>query len=101
MQLLNQNYNTDVKCISREDSQFMFALKNTGREDWPVNCKIVQSGGDELNILPINVGSVKPGITRYISVYFKAPESAGTYKSLFKVCYKPTNSEKEPEITIG
>lgn len=60
-----------------------WTVANTGTEQWPASCSIVQYSGEPLEAVRCFVPPLPPGHTTTATLKFTAPAAAGTVSASF------------------
>ncbi|KAG6451677.1 protein ILRUN [Manduca sexta] len=60
-----------------------WSIANTGVEQWPGSCRLIQAGGEPLGATSVYVPSLPPGHSTTVTLKLVAPTSPGTHRGYF------------------
>lgn len=60
-----------------------WSIVNTGTEQWPGCCRLIQAGGESLGATPVYLPPLPVGHSTTVTLKLVAPSTSGTHKSFF------------------
>ncbi|KAL4703316.1 hypothetical protein ACJJTC_006679 [Scirpophaga incertulas] len=80
-----------------------WSIANTGTEQWPGSCRIIQAGGEPFGASPHYVPPLAPGHTTTVALKLIAPSASGTHRGFFHLVTDKGEQIGDPlwvEITV-
>lgn len=77
---LNKMY---LKCCNIFSFDQNWSIVNTGTEQWPGCCRLIQAGGEPLGATPVYLPPLPVGHSTTVTLKLVAPSTSGTHKSFF------------------
>lgn len=81
---IRESYNNITICNYYDFSfEQRWTIANTGTDQWPGSCKVVQAGGEHLEATPVFVPPLLPGHSTTITMNLVSPKFPGTHRGFF------------------